>query len=131
VQINCSTECVFNDHDIVMCRNFLKEEQKTCEISNNTDKNIVYDTANYRLIMVINYSDWMYQGRFRTDMDINDKIKLGDRFEQLDSGYPVFISDGNIEIAYHPDMTNVNNIQTFSKMVVDQIMDKIPKPAAV
>ncbi|CAG8848004.1 36941_t:CDS:2, partial [Racocetra persica] len=120
VQINCSTDCVFNEHKIVMCRKFLKDEQKICEISSNTDENIVYDTANYRLIM-------MYQGRFRIDMDINEKIKLGNIFGQYDSGYPVFISGGSIEIAYHPDLTQVNNIQAFSKMVVDQIMDKIPK----
>ncbi|CAG8851957.1 22199_t:CDS:1, partial [Racocetra persica] len=119
--------CVFNKHEIVMCRKFLKDEQKICEISSNTGKNIVYDTANYRLIMVINYSDWMYQGRFRNDMDINEKIKLGNTFGQYDSGYPVFISGGSIKIAYHPDMTQVNSIQAFSQMVIDQIMDKIPK----
>ncbi|CAG8807152.1 23935_t:CDS:2, partial [Racocetra persica] len=64
VQINCSTDCVFNKHEIVMCRKFLKDEQKTCEISNNT---------------------------------------VGKTFGHYDSGYPVFILDGN------------------------QIMDKIPK----
>ncbi|CAG8826142.1 7417_t:CDS:2, partial [Racocetra persica] len=92
IQINCSTECVFNEHEIVMCRKFLKEEQKTCEISNNT-------------------------GRFRdTNMDINDKIKLEDTFGEYDSGYLVFISDGSINIAYYPDLTQVNSIQAFSQM---------------
>ncbi|CAG8831647.1 7134_t:CDS:1, partial [Racocetra persica] len=117
VQINCSTECVFNEHEIVMCKKFLKEKQKTCEISSNTGENVVYDTANYRLIIVINYLEWMYQERFRADMDINNKIKLGETFEQLDSGYPVFISGGNIEIAYHPDLTQISSIQAFSKIV--------------
>ncbi|CAG8847828.1 1081_t:CDS:1, partial [Racocetra persica] len=64
---------------------------------------------------------------FRTDMEINDKIKLGNIFGQYDPGYLVFISGGSIEIAYHPDMTQVNSIQVFSQMVVDQIMDKISK----
>ncbi|CAG8848388.1 30899_t:CDS:1, partial [Racocetra persica] len=110
-----------------MCKKFLKEEQKTCEISSNTGENVVYDTTNYRLIMVINYSDWMYQGRFRIDMPINKKIKLGTLHSQYDSGYPVFISGGNIEIAYYPDLTQISSIQTFSRLVVDQIIDKIPK----
>ncbi|CAG8759417.1 27454_t:CDS:2, partial [Racocetra persica] len=104
VQINCSTECVFNEHEIVMCRKFLKEEQKTCEISSNTDENIVYDTANYRLIM------------------------LGTPHGQYDSGYPVFISGGNIEIAYYPDLTQVSNyINCCVKKYKEQNIIKIKK----
>ncbi|CAG8847530.1 29777_t:CDS:2, partial [Racocetra persica] len=94
VEIPCSTDCIFSDHEIIMCRSFLKEEQK------------IY-------------------------IEDDDKINLGDAFERYNSGYPVMISGGTIEVSYHPDMTDVNNITTFSQMVVTQIMDnidKIPKP---
>ncbi|CAG8839169.1 19673_t:CDS:1, partial [Racocetra persica] len=127
VEISCSTDCIFNDYVIIMCRLFLKEEQKICEISNNDNERIVYNTGNYRLIMVIDYMDWMYQSHIEAQ-NIDDKIDLGDMFERYNSGHPVMISGGSIEVAYHPDMTDVNNIHTFSQIVVDQIMDKMPKP---
>ncbi|CAG8752047.1 148_t:CDS:2 [Racocetra persica] len=107
VQINCSTECVFNEHEIVICRKFLKEEQKTCKISNNTDENIVYDTANYRLII------------------------LEDTFGEYDSDYPVFILGGSIDIAYHPDLTQVNkesndiNDKNIFNSIKEEITDSI------
>ncbi|CAG8825066.1 30312_t:CDS:2, partial [Racocetra persica] len=111
VEISCSTDCIFNDYVIIMCRPFLKEKQKTCEILNNDNESIIYNTENYRVIMVIDYMDWMYQGRIKDGGDIadNDKIELGDTFERYNSGYPVMISGGSIEVAYHPDMTNINN----------------------
>ncbi|CAG8820064.1 20886_t:CDS:1, partial [Racocetra persica] len=132
VEISCLTDCIFNDHVIIMCRPFLKEEQKTCEISNNDNESTIYNTGNYRLIMVIDYMDWMYQSRIKAeDIEDDDKIDLRDTFERYNTGIPVMISGGSIEVAYHPDMTDVKNIHTFSQMVVTQIMDnidKIPKP---
>ncbi|CAG8832998.1 21526_t:CDS:2, partial [Racocetra persica] len=71
--------------------------------------------------------DWMYQGYFRDiNMGINDKIKLGDTFGEHDLGYPVFISGESIEIAYHPDLTQVNNyINCCAKKYKEQNIIKI------
>ncbi|CAG8824444.1 6959_t:CDS:1 [Racocetra persica] len=131
VQISCSTDCVFNDHEIIMCRSFLKEEQKICEISDNDNESTIYNTGNYRIIMVIDYMDWMYQSRIKDDdIAVDDKIDLGDTFERNNSGHPVMISSGSIEVSYHPNLTQVNSIEAFSQMVANRIIDKIPRPAA-
>ena len=41
-----------------MCREFLKDEQEVCVTNRNDNENIVYDTANYRFIMIIDYIDF-------------------------------------------------------------------------
>ncbi|CAG8754319.1 14208_t:CDS:2 [Cetraspora pellucida] len=94
VVIPCDNGYTFNNHIITMCRRFAKDEKKVCILSKGTNENIIYNTANLRLIIIINYIDYLYQLNVRNkDMPYNDKLKLGVNPGDRGTGYPVFFTN--------------------------------------
>lgn len=127
VVISCSSDCLFQSHEITMCREFDKNEQNVCVLSRNTDENIVYDTANYRFMMIIDYMDFLYQSKLlNTDLSEERKLELGDKYNinNGNSGIPVFFTSGIIEIAFAPDIKEYQTIEAMTDMMSDRILEK-------
>jgi len=56
VTLDCNTTCALQDHVITMCRPFKKGEKQICMTSNDNNTPI-YDTGNYRFLILIDYLD--------------------------------------------------------------------------
>ncbi|CAG8833081.1 10954_t:CDS:1, partial [Cetraspora pellucida] len=124
VVIPCDNGCTFNNHVITMCRRFAKDEEKVCILSKGTNENIIYNTANLRLIMIIDYMDHLYQLNVRNkDMLYNDKLKLGVNPGDGETGYPVFFTNGFIEIAYTLDYQNYSSMQMMTQHLKTELTD--------
>ncbi|CAG8625412.1 4970_t:CDS:2 [Cetraspora pellucida] len=126
VVIPCDNGCAFNDHVITMCRKFSKDEEKVCILSKETGESIIYNTANLRLILIIDYMDFLYQLNVRKkDMPYSEKIKLGEDATKEGTGYPVFFTDGFIEIAYTLDYQNYSSMQMMTQQLKTELTDAV------
>ncbi|CAG8787756.1 17_t:CDS:1, partial [Cetraspora pellucida] len=124
VVIPCK-RCVFKDHTVTICRKFSKEEENVCILSQNAEESIIYNTGNYRLFIIVDYMNFLYQAHLNNnDILDNDKIKLGTLFGQLNSGYPVYFTKFEVEVAYAPTLENYKNLSMFAENISDRILEK-------
>jgi hypothetical protein len=124
VTLDCNTTCALKDHVITMCRLFKKGEKQICMTSNDNNTPI-YDTGNYRLLILIDYLDWMYQLRVVDERE--DAISFGHTIDNNsgDSGMPAFFSGSTIEISYVPDVSSYRSIGAISDVIATQVIRKV------
>ncbi|CAG8551930.1 12951_t:CDS:2 [Cetraspora pellucida] len=112
--------CVFKPHIVTICREFEKEEKDVCILSTNTNESIIYNIANYRLFIIVDYMDDLYQACLNSDtISVNEKINLGTPYGGFNAGYPVYFTKFEAEIAYAPAVKNHKNLSAFAENVED------------
>ncbi|CAG8505911.1 36151_t:CDS:2, partial [Racocetra persica] len=141
-EINCDqTGCLLKDWNFYMCYQFSKDEQKVCILLEEDDTDsIIFDTANFALILVVDYMSRFFKmrrlhnkipppdaqnpnqqdSRYLTN---NNIYFLGQNFliQARQTGLPVYFSDGVIEIAYKYDV-NIKNIHKIANIIAQQII---------
>ncbi|CAG8583140.1 21443_t:CDS:2 [Cetraspora pellucida] len=100
--------------------------KNVCILSQNENESIIYNTANYRLFIIVDYMNSLYQSRLNNDkINADNKILLDEIFGDLNSGYSVYFTKFEIEIAYAPALENYKNLTMFSQNLSDQIIERI------
>ncbi|CAG8652167.1 21362_t:CDS:2 [Cetraspora pellucida] len=92
-------------------------------------KNTVIPIVDYSVVIPCNneyYIDHLYQLNIRNkDMPYNDKLKLGVNPGDGGTGYPVFFTNGFIEIAYTLDYQNYSSMQMMIQHLKTEITDAV------
>jgi len=126
VVIPCDSSCWFNHHTITMCRKFTKDEEKVCILSQETGESIIYNTANLRFIILVDYMDFLYQTNINNkEMPYSEKIKLGNDATAGGAGIPVFFTKGLLEVAYTPDSANYSTMEKMAETLKNEILEGV------
>ena len=103
--INCETECLFNQHNLLLCYNIPNDEKHVCIASANKNENIVFNKGGvYAIIRITSYLDFAIDIRENNDKKFDfgydDNLKIGS------VGYSVLFREINIEAAYNDGSDN-------------------------
>ncbi|CAG8835002.1 4195_t:CDS:1, partial [Racocetra persica] len=124
----------------VLCYQFDKDEQKVCLLPEDNENQMnLFDTANFALIMVVDYMPgFLKMRRLRTKIPPPDPTQpnnpdpryiternsyfLGQQFSfnAGQTGLPVYFSDGEIEIAYRYN-ADIENSMELARAIVAQL----------
>ena len=110
------------DQEFYMCFKFDKGNNTVCILSSEEISATITDSANFALILVVNYMDWMYKNRrLRVQLPQTDQrflteknsLYLGSEFsiKAGQTGIPVLISNSSIKIAYKYNQKLENYIE--------------------
>ncbi|CAG8820319.1 226_t:CDS:2, partial [Cetraspora pellucida] len=93
--------------DIFLNRDLYLEKIKVCQLDNNNlSVTKTFNIGNYVFVFVINYFNWMYQFKMKSDNDV--AIKFGETFnsETGDYGMPLMINYLKLESVWKPDFNS-------------------------
>ena len=110
------------DQEFYICFKFDKSNNIVCILSSEEISATITDSANFVLILVVNYMDWMYKNRrLRAQLPQADQrflteknsLYLGSEFsiKAGQTGISVLISNSSIEIAYKYDQKLENYVE--------------------
>ena len=108
----------------------MKDKQEVCVTNRNKNENIVYETANYKFIMIIDYIDFLYQSKL-LNIDISEewKLELGETYgiTEGNSEISAFFTSGLIETTYIPNIKGQLTFEVMTTMYSEQMFDKFKK----
>ena len=135
-EIDCdNTGCLLKDWNFYMCYKFPKEETRVCKLEEEDegDSN-TFDTANFAFIIAVDYMPGFFKmRRLRSKLPNNDERFIPDQttyllgeqfsFSAGQTGVPVYMSDGSIEIAYRYD-ESLEGTMELSRSLIRQLKEE-------
>ncbi|RIB06665.1 hypothetical protein C2G38_2046622 [Gigaspora rosea] len=131
-EISCkNTGCLLKESNFYMCYKFDKNEQNVCLHTEVEGEATVSDTANFAFIIVVDYMPGFYKiRRLRATLPGEDNRRLTNQasyflgsefsFAGGQTGLPVFISDGSIEIAYQYN-ASIENTFALARVIAQEL----------
>ena len=135
-EIDCdNTGCLLKDWNFYMCYKFPKDEMRVCKLEEEDEgDSTIFDTANFAFIIAVDYMPGFFKIRkLRTKLPNNDARFINDQASYLlgtqfsfgggQTGIPVYMSGGSIEIAYRYDESFEGKME-LGRSLIRQLRDE-------